>query len=70
MMTDKTKPPMIVWLQHGSDDDVPFNELDASEITWADQCCFANDYGPYVHIDQLIEAVADGKYHNEEQNEN
>lgn len=52
-----TKPPMVVWLQHGSDDHTPFNELDASEITWADQCCFANDYGPYVHLDQFMAEV-------------
>lgn len=53
-MTDKTKPPIVVWLQHGSVDDVPFHELDASEITWADQCCFGNDYGPYVHLDRFM----------------
>ena len=53
-MTDTPKPPMVVWLQHGSDDDVPLNELDASEVTWSDQCCFGNDYGPYVHLEQFM----------------
>ena len=57
-MTDTPKPPMIVWLQHGSDDTTPYSELSTEDITWSDQCCFSNDYGPYINLHYLKGVLA------------
>lgn len=50
--------PNLVWLQHGSDNDTPYSELSAEDITWSDQFCFSNDYGPYIDLHYLAGVLA------------